>query len=152
MNQNVVSLPNAREAQPGFERSDGFMFKRQIRRFQCQLRHGANRLYHGYIASILRGLEAQTPVDAVDVVLEPSPVRNRCHANAINAPLSPPLARKLKLHGDFGCAKVREQLWQLQHLHQHPSPVISGVSADAGRGAWASPLSIALTLTRALTG
>jgi hypothetical protein len=25
-------------------------------------------------------------------------------------------AVQLKLHGDFGCARVREQLWRLQHL------------------------------------
>lgn len=96
------------------------MTKRQLRRLQCRARRGVNRLYHGYLAGVLRGMESRDRALVGVLASLPAP-RSRSRVSATE-PKSHMVYRELKRRGDLGCARVREQLWQLQHLHIGPSP------------------------------
>jgi hypothetical protein len=94
------------------------MTRRQIQRLQCWLRHGVNQLYYGYLASVLHDLRVHDRTGEIDRALATLPC-NRVR-NQPTAPAAPgdrtKVHRELKLRGDLGCARVREQLWRLQHL------------------------------------
>jgi hypothetical protein len=94
------------------------MTRRQIQRLQCRLRRGVNELYHGYIAGVLQQLQAQDRTGEIDRALATLPMRNSADQSAAckQPDRSPSTHRQLKLQGDFGCARVRERLWRLQHL------------------------------------
>jgi hypothetical protein len=87
------------------------MTKRQILKFQNHVRHGVDVLYHSYIASVLRELSRHDQVGAAG-----SPDAADAPASAIS------VQREMKRRADLGCARVRERLWQLQHLQLSSSP------------------------------
>ena len=100
------------------------MTRHQIKRIQCRLRRSVNGLYYSYMTSVLQGLKAQDPAGDVDRVLATVPVqRCRDHESANVQPCRPTsVQRELKVRADLGCARVRERLWQLQHLQIDLSP------------------------------
>ncbi len=100
------------------------MTKRQFQRLQCRLRRSVNSLYYSYLTSMLRGLQAYDQAGDVDRMLATLPARHcRGYESMHEQPSRPAgVQRELKLRGDFGCARVRERLWQLQHLQIDLSP------------------------------
>lgn len=100
------------------------MTKRQIQRIQCRLRRSVNGLYYSYLTSVLQGLKAHDEVGDVDRVLATLPVRHCRKPESTNEqPCRPSnVQRELKRRADLGCARVRERLWQLQHLQVDLSP------------------------------
>lgn len=100
------------------------MTRHQIKRLQCRLRRSVNGLYHSYMTSVLQGLQGQDKAGEVDRVLATAPVQRCCdHAPATAQPSRPSsVQRELKLRADLGCARVRDRLWQLQHLQIDVSP------------------------------
>src|SRR5262249_18969211 len=96
------------------------MTKRKILRLQCRLRRGVDRLYHGYIESVLREL---CPHDRPGEISRAIASRT-AHRDRNQLTRTKPRERtaaQLKLRGDLGCARVREQLWRLQYLPFDPS-------------------------------
>ena len=100
------------------------MTKRQIQRLQCRLRRGVNGLYYSYLTSMLQSLQAYDHAGDVDRVLATLPVQPCRSDPSTNEQPSRPTSvqRELKLRADLGCARVRERLWQLQHLQIDLSP------------------------------
>ena len=100
------------------------MTKRQIKRLQCRLRRSVNSLYYSYMTSVVQSLKAQDQAGEVDRVLAavPAPLcRDRDVMSEL--PCRPgSVQRELKRRADLGCARVRERLWQLQHLQIDLSP------------------------------
>ena len=92
------------------------MTRRQFQRIQCRMRRGVNELYYSYLASVLRGLEALDPAGDIDRALATLPVRRRCESSTEQSRRASVGLRELKQRSDLGCARVREKLWQLQHL------------------------------------
>jgi hypothetical protein len=93
------------------------MTRRQILRLQCRLRRGVNVLYHGYLESVLGELRAHDRSGEINRAIASLP----SHRARDHVACAPPrdraiVHRELKLRGDLGCARVREQLWRLQHL------------------------------------
>lgn len=100
------------------------MTKRQIQRLQCRLRRGVNGLYYRYMTRVLQGLQAHDHAGDVDRVLATLPARHCRNRELTNEQPCRPVSvqRELKLRADLGCARVRERLWQLQHLQIDLSP------------------------------
>ena len=98
------------------------MTKRQIQRLQCRLRRGVNGLYYSYLTSMLQNLQAYDHAGDVDRVLATLPVQRCRESTNAQAIRSTSVQRELKLRADLGCARVRERLWQLQHLQIDLSP------------------------------
>jgi hypothetical protein len=92
------------------------MTRRQIQKLQCRLRRGVNALYHGYIVSLLLQLQAHDRSGEIDRALAAMPRCGTFERSAACKQPDRPTHRELKRQGDFGCARVREQLWRLQHL------------------------------------
>ena len=92
------------------------MTRREILKLQCRLRRGVNRLYHRYLESVLRELGADDHANVGHATANVAAHRAR-HQPAYAKPRDRAVAaRQLKLRGDLGCARVREQLWRLQHV------------------------------------
>jgi len=93
------------------------MTRRQIQRLQCRLRRGLNGLYHGYLASVLHELLAHDRSGEINRALASLADLRVANQIARAKPRNRSMVqRDLKQRGDFGCARVREQLWRLQHL------------------------------------
>ena len=84
-------------------------------RLQCGLRRSVNQLYHGYLESILRDLQPHERSGDVSQAIASLPALQSRTKSACTKPREPKTVQ-LKLLGDHGCARVREQLWRLQHM------------------------------------
>ena len=91
------------------------MIRRQILRLQCRLRRGLNTLYLGYIESVLRELHPHELGGEISRAIADLPA-HRDRAQITSVKPRERTTAQLKLRGDLGCARVREQLWRLQHL------------------------------------
>lgn len=90
------------------------MTRRQILKLQCRLRRGLNQLYLGYLESVLRELPHDRSGE-INRAIAALPVHRERTQIACTKPRERTTVQ-LKLRGDLGCARVREQLWRLQHL------------------------------------
>jgi hypothetical protein len=91
------------------------MTRRQILKLQCRLRRGVNRLYHGYLESVLNELRPHDRSGEISQVIASLPAYRDHHQIACAKPRERTIVQ-LKLRGDLGCARVREQLWRLPHV------------------------------------
>ena len=99
------------------------MTKRQIQRIQCRLRRSVERLYYSYLTHVLRGLNVLGGANEVDHALASMPaIPTRCRDLAVERAKRSASVQRAKLRGDLGCARVRERLWQLQHLQIGDQP------------------------------
>lgn len=98
------------------------MTKRQFQRIQCRVRRGVNGLYHSYLTGVLHGLRAHDHTGEVDRILAEAPSRRTGHLPTTNATTRRQnvVQRDLKMRADLSSARMRERLWQLQHLQLDP--------------------------------
>jgi hypothetical protein len=81
------------------------------------VRRSVDGLYHSYIACVLRELNMHDQIGDVDRVLASASAQSDRAREPANEPTGAIIApRELKLRADLGCARVRERLWQLQHV------------------------------------
>jgi hypothetical protein len=91
------------------------MTRRHILRLQCRLRRSVDGLYHHYLESVLLELLTHDHAGEISRAIADLPAHRGANRVACTKPRERTTVQ-LKLHGDFGCARVREQLWRLQHL------------------------------------
>jgi hypothetical protein len=96
------------------------MTKRQIQKIQCRVRRGVNRLYGSYLTSVLQRMKPHDRAGEIDQALAAVSHSHRRQSATPRAcrPVSP--HREMKLRADLSSARLRERLWQVQHLQLDP--------------------------------
>ena len=85
------------------------MTKRQIQKIQCRVRRGVNGLFRSYLTGMMHGMQPFDRTGGVEQSL--ASVLPRTYA------VGPTTAHcKMKRRADLSSARLRERLWQVQHL------------------------------------